>query len=571
MRRQSRVWSLGKTVSTCRAVSPKRYGTANEKPKSKRVTPKEEKMKRRLSLYMGVAVLSLGSLLGQDQGGGAQRGQGAPVISINIERTIQTVDYRSKGATQIDFRGTALLPQAKGVAKIDPKNGTIVIDAKFDELSPASQFGNECLTYVLWAITPEGRANNLGELVVESRKSKLDVTTRLQNFGLIVTAEPFSAVTAPSEDVILENIVRPDTKGQVDAVNAKYELLQRGRYRDLNLQPLSGTGGVPLSLLEARNAKRIAELRQADKYSPDAWARATDALNRAEDYQTRKQAKAVPTAARDAAQAFEDAITVGAKRQEDERQAAERQAAAEREAQAKAAQDAEAQRRVEAEKQQLQAERDAAQQAAARAQAEQAQAQADRQRLEAEQQRAEAQAGQQQAQDAAAAAQAAAAAAQAAAEKAQQEQQVLRANLLQQFSLILETRDTVRGLVVNLGDVLFTTGKYDLRPEARERLAKLSGIVLAHPGLNLAVEGYTDNVGSESFNQTLSEQRASSVRAYLIAQGLGPNTISATGFGLSNPVADNSTSQGRQKNRRVEIVVSGEIIGTKIGSPRTQP
>ena len=522
----------------------------------------------RIGLYLWVATFSVGSLLGQQRGGETQPSQGAPIISINIERTIQTIDYQTKGSTHIDFRGTALSPQAKGEAKIDPKNGAIQIDAKFDELSAVSQFGNAYLTYVLWAITPEGRANNLGELSLSGTRSKLEVTTHLQNFGLIVTAEPFSAVTAPSEDVILENIVRSDTKGQVEAVNAKYELLQRGRYRDLNLQPLSGD--EPLSLLEARNAMRIAERRQADKYAPDAWARATETLDRAEDYETRTQMKAVPTAARDAAQAFEDAITVGAKRQEDERQAGERQAAAEREAQAKAAQQAEAQQRAEADRQRLQAELGAAKEAAGRAQAEQAQAEADRQRLTAEQQRAEALAGQQQAQNAAAAADAAAAAAQAAAEKAQEEQQELRASLLQQFSLILETRDTVRGLVVNLGDVLFTTGKYDLRQEARERLAKLSGIVLAHPGLNLAVEGYTDNVGSESFNQTLSEHRASGVRAYLIAQGLGPSTISATGFGLSNPVADNTTSQGRQRNRRVEIVVSGEIIGTKIGSPRTQ-
>jgi outer membrane protein OmpA-like peptidoglycan-associated protein len=279
----------------------------------------------------------------------------------------------------------------------------------------------------------------------------------------------------------------------------------------------------------------------------------------------------VASAARDAIQNFEDAITVSAKRQEDERLAQERQAAADREAQAHAAQEAEAQQRAAAEKQRTQAELDAAREAAARAQADQQRAEAEKQEAEAqkaqadaERAQAEAQAKQQQAQDAATAAQAAAA-------QAEQEKQQLRASLLEQFNRILETRDTVRGLVVNLGDVLFATAKYDLRPDARERLAKLSGIVLAHPGLNLAIEGYTDNVGSESFNQTLSEQRAGSVRAYLIAQGLNPGSVSATGFGMSNPVAENSTSAGRQKNRRVEIVVSGEIIGAKIGSPRNNP
>jgi outer membrane protein OmpA-like peptidoglycan-associated protein len=521
-------------------------------------------------ITLGVLAASLTAMAVVAQAQAQTQNQGAPVISINVERTIQTVNYGSKGSTHIDFRGTALLPLAKGEARIEAKNGAIVVDCNFDNLSAPGQFGNAYLTYVLWAITPEGRANNLGELVLDGKKSKLEVTTRLQNFGLIVTAEPYFAVTAPSEDVILENIVRPDTKGQVAVVNAKYELLQRARYRDANLTPLSGPSDT-LSLLEARNAMRIAHWRQADKYAQESWSKASDALNRAEDYEAHKQWKAAQATARDATQGFEDAITVSMKRQEEERLAQERQAAAEREAQARAAQEAEAQQRAAAETQRMQAELDAAREAAARAQADQQRSDAEKQKAEAEKAQAdaekaqaEAQAKEQQAQDAAAAAQASAA-------QAEQEKEQLRASLLEQFNRILETRDTARGLVVSLGDVLFATGKYDLRPDARERLAKLSGIVLAHPGLNLAIEGYTDNVGSELFNQTLSEQRASSVRAYLIAQGLNPETVSATGFGMSNPVADNSTAAGRQKNRRVEIVVSGEIIGTKIGSSRNNP
>jgi flagellar motor protein MotB len=429
---------------------------------------KEAKMGK-AGIYLCIAILGVGSLFAQERGGAtAQRPQDAPIININIQRTIQTVDYRTHGSTKIDFRGTALSPQAKGEAKIDAKNGSMEIGAEFEDLPPAAQFGNAYLTYVLWAVTPEGRANNLGELMVDKGKSKLTVTTRLQNFGLMVTAEPFFAVTAPSEDVILENIVRTDTQGQVDTVSAKYELLQRGRYREMNLAPLSGGPGAPLSLIEARNAMRIAQWRQAEKYAPESWERATAALNRAEDFEARRESKAVATAARDAAQAFEDAIAVSAKRQGDEREAAEHQASADREAQARAGEQAEAQRRAEAEKQKLQAEANAAREAAARTQAEQAQADAEHQRSVAE---------------------ADAAAAHGEAAKAEEEKEELRASLLQQFNLVLETRDTVRGLVVNIGDVLFETGKYDLRPEARERLAKLSGIVLAHPGLNLAVEG----------------------------------------------------------------------------------
>jgi outer membrane protein OmpA-like peptidoglycan-associated protein len=130
----------------------------------------------------------------------------------------------------------------------------------------------------------------------------------------------------------------------------------------------------------------------------------------------------------------------------------------------------------------------------------------------------------------------------------------------------LETRDTPRGLVVNMGDVFFDFGKYDLRPKARDKLAKLSGIILAHPGLNLAVEGHTDNVGSDEVNQKLSEQRAGSVRGYLVGQGLADSTVTSQGFGKTNPAVDNGSAAGRQKNRRVEIVVSGEVIGVKIGT-----
>ncbi|HKV26759.1 MAG TPA: OmpA family protein, partial [Candidatus Acidoferrales bacterium] len=413
----------------------------------------------------------------------------------------------------------------------------------------------------------------------------LTTTTQLQTFGLIVTAEPDFGVTVPSQDVVLENIVRPDTQGQVDAVAAKYELLQRGRYDDASLPALEASPNVPLDLLEARNAMRIAKLRLADKYAPDSWAKAMDAINRAEDYQTRKQRKSVPTAARDAVQGFEDAITIGLRRQDEERLVQERAAAAQREAQAKADQAAEAQRRAEAEKQaleaQLAASKDAQARAEAQAQQQQAQLQAQQAQVAAEQAheaavkaqleatqeaqaRAAAQAQQQQAE-------AQAQQAREAASKAEQEQQQLRATLLAQFNRILETHDTPRGLVVNIGDVLFATGKYDLRPEARERLAKLSGIVLAHPGLKLAVEGYTDNVGSEEFNQTLSEHRATAVRQYLVDQGLEADSITATGLGMSAPVADNSTAAGRQKNRRVEIVISGEVIGTKIGATPNQP
>lgn len=488
----------------------------------------------------------------------AQTSGQSSVINIQIQRTIPVVNYWAKGSTKVDFQGTAFLPKAEGQAKVESKGGALAIDASFSNLTPASQFGNAYLVYVLWAITPEGRANNLGQLILNGTKSKLQTSTRLQTFGLMVTAEPYFAVSAPSETVIMENVVRPDTKGQVDAVNANFELLQRGKYREANLSPVDSSGNAGLDLLQARNAMRIAKYRGADKYAPESWAKAMDALNRAEDYNKRKQKNAIPTAARDAVQGFEDAITIALKRQDDERLANERAASAQREAEAKAQQDAaakqaeqakaeqeeEARKREKAEKERLQAELASAKDAAARAEAEKAQAAADAAALAAQQQAAKEK---------------------EAAEQAEREKQQLRANLLAQFNKILETRDTPRGLVVNLGDVLFAFGKYDLKPEARERLAKLSGIVIAHPGLHLDIEGYTDNVGSDAINQTLSEQRANAVKEYLVSQGLDASSITTKGFGKAMPVADNATAAGRQQNRRVEIVISGEVIGTKIG------
>jgi outer membrane protein OmpA-like peptidoglycan-associated protein len=529
-------------------------------------------MRRAAAVWVLLLGLGVGSAFAQEQAQPQSQSQPAPVIQISVTRTIQAVNYMARGATHIDFRGTALLPRASGEARIEAKNGAVSINANFSNLSGPGQFGPAYLTYVLWAVTPEGRVNNLGQLNLDGDRSKVQVTTRLQTFGLIVTAEPYYAVSFPSEDVILENIVRADTKGQVDSVSAKYELLQRSRYQELNLQPLDDPN-ADLDLLQARNAKRIAQLRGADKYAADSWAKASDALAHAEDYETRKQRRAVPTAARDAVQGYEDAITISLKRQDDERLAKEREAAAAREAHAKSEQEAESQRRALAEKQQAEAEAQRAEAEKQQAEAEkqrmaaelaaakeaQARAEADRERAEAEKAKAEAQAQQQAAQDAAAREK-------EAAEKAEREKEELRATLLAQFNRILETRDTPRGLVVNLGDVLFATAKFDLRPEARERLAKLSGIVLAHPGLNLTIEGHTDNVGSDTFNQTLSEQRAQSVRQYLVDQGLESSAISAQGFGKTMPVADNTTADGRQKNRRVEIIVSGEVIGTKIGA-----
>lgn len=509
-----------------------------------------------------------------------QAGGPTPVYRVTVvSRTTKAVNYRHhSGSTKVDLRGTTLMPDARGDAKVESKPGVIKIDADMEKMQRPTAYGPEYLTYVMWAITPEGRATNLGEVLLNSDKSKLSATTELQAFGLIVTAEPYFAVTQPSDVVVMENFIRQDTVGGIEEVDAKFELLQRGQYT-LNvspkeLKPLPLDPKIPLELYEARNAVRIAGWAGADRYAPDAYEKARHGLENAEGYLQRKAgAKPIATAAREAAQMAEDARIIAIKRIEDERIASDKAAAAEREARAKAEAEAQtreaemqSQRRAQAEADRAAAERMKAEAVRARQEAEQAAEFAAKQKAEADQARAAALAQQQMAQTEAEKARLAADEADRLRMKAETEKEQLRAQLLQQLNLILETRDTARGLVVSMSDVLFDTGKYSLKPGAREKLAKVSGIVLSHPGLKLAVEGHTDSVGSEDMNQRLSENRAMGVRDFLVQQGLSINDVTAQGFGKTMPVATNDTAEGRQRNRRVELIVSGEVIGTKFGN-----
>lgn len=523
---------------------------------------------------------------------GQQAEKNAPIYQVNVVGdSVTAISYQHRsGATDIGFQGTPLLVQAKGEAKVESKQGRLAIDAKFKDLVPAQRFGAEFFTYVLWAITPEGKASNLGEILLNGAdSSKIQVTTALQTFGLIVTAEPYYAVSQPSNVVVLENVVLPETAGVIEKVTAKYELLDRGEYSYNVAQENQNVAKtfVPLEVLEARNALAIAKNAGAAQYAADALSRAQMSLANAETILAhRGDRKQEVQSARDAVENAADARQITLRRKADEAAAAERAAEAKREADAQAAaaaasakqqQDelARQQAELEKEKAELQAQQEAQARALAdaKAQAEAAarqQAELDKEKaqLEAQQEaqaRALADAKAQQEQQAAAQAQQAAAQAQAAAARSEQEKEELRANLLQQFSRILPTTDTSRGLKVNMADVLFDTAKYDLQPAAREALAKLSGIVEAHPGLKLQIEGYTDSVGSDAYNQTLSESRASSVRAYLVSQGVDPAAVTSIGYGKSSPVASNDSVTGRKQNRRVEIIISGEIIGTQIG------
>jgi outer membrane protein OmpA-like peptidoglycan-associated protein len=530
-----------------------------------------------------------------------------PVFRVTVVgRMTPAINYRPrKGDTEIDFGGTPLLPHSKGHATVRGRKGYIDIDAKFDKLQPASRFGREYLTYVLWAITPEGRATNLGELQVNGDDGRLHVTTELQAFGLVVTAEPYFAVTQPSDVVVMENAIREGddpTIGNIAVVRARYELLKRGSYL-MNQEPSrlrvkALEPGAPLDLAEARNAVELARLAGADRDAPETFDKAARLLIEAErSREHHRPADEVMMPARQAAQTAEDARLIALRKQE-EAYAADQQALARqretaaldraiseesRRRQAELDMAAAERQRQEAEAARLAAERDKRSAEAARVAlererqgldearaaaerekqlAEVARIEADRQRAAAERERAEAQAARTAAESARGAAESRAQEAHALAAQSEREKAELRERLRQQLNVILETRETARGLIVNLSDVLFDTGSANLKPGAREKVAKIAGILLAYPGLTVEVDGHTDNVGDDGYNQRLSEHRADSVRSYLVQQGIPPVSVTAAGFGEAQPVATNGTSTGRQLNRRVELVVSGDPIGT---------
>jgi len=556
----------------------------------------------------------------------------APIYRVTVtERTAKAISYRHRsGATKIDFGGTALMPSAHGEAKVESKQGYIEIEVEFRNLPEATQFGAEYLTYVLWAITPEGRTSNLGEILRNGTSSKLDVTTELQAFGLVVTAEPYFAVSRPSDVVVMENVVRPDTLGKIELIDAKYELLQKGQYEHLaNVLELKVDRKMPLELYEARNAVHIARTSGAARYATETFEKAESNLKQAEAYHARHAgSKPVAMTARQAVQVAEDSRAIAVKRQDDDLLAAERQAGADRELRAEngraaavsetdrvTREAADAKSKAEGEADRLKHDNDA-QRAAAQTEADRlkqendaktaaAQTEADRLKRDNDVQRTavqtEADRLKQENDAKMAAAQTEAdrlkrdndvqrTAAQTEADRLKQENDAkmasaqtdldraareksqaeaekteLRATLLLQFNAILQTRDTARGLIVNMSDVLFDTAKFSLRPEALIKLAKVAGIVSGHPGLRLDVEGHTDNVGGDSYNQQLSEQRGVSVRDYLTQQGMQQGSVTTKGFGKTQPIAPNDTAAGRQQNRRVELVISGEVIGVDIG------
>jgi outer membrane protein OmpA-like peptidoglycan-associated protein len=484
-------------------------------------------MRHRAASAIGLAAVfsSAGCLLAQER----------PQIpdSAVVKKSIASVGYEvGAGGTKVLLLGTPAAPNASGEAKVEAKKAGTEIEVKVKAMPAPTTLGTELLTYVLWTVTPDGSTTNLGEISIDKNgEGKLEASTKSQTFALGVTAEPYFAVALPSEVVVLVNDVSKKTKGKIYPENS-YKLMKRSQYAKLG-NPLALTldlKNVPLEMYEARNAVEIAKSQGAEKYSPEIFSKATSSLQMAENaLGSKADTSKVLTNARQTIQFAEDARALSAVRQEAERIQKEKDEAA---AKAKA----EAEQRA-AEEANRQAELTAAKEAQMKAEAEAKQA--------AEQAKAEA--------------------AKEEAERARAATVALRQQLLQQLNSVLQTTDSPRGLVVNMADVLFDFGKYNLKPDAQIKLAKLSGIIQSHPGLHLAIEGHTDSIGGDEANMKLSQQRADAVRDFILGQGLPDGTVTAVGMGKADPVADNGTNEGRQKNRRVEIIVSGEVIGAKIG------
>ncbi|SFS21491.1 Outer membrane protein OmpA [Granulicella pectinivorans] len=502
---------------------------------------------RAMSTLMLCGLMCAGSAFAQEQNPTAAPG---PIVEKDgiflyrvkvVQRDLDAVNYLHRsGSTEIGFEGTDLLPNAKGEAKVTSERGGITIDAKFEGLTPANGFGREYLTYVLWAISADGRPQNLGEVLPAGTKNNIHVTTALQSFGMIVTAEPYYAVAQPSDVIVLKNVIRPNkTSGELQKVNAHFALLPRGAYANTDgsksiSDPITRNERSPLELYQAHNAVAIAMNTGADKYASDIMKEAMLDLKNADDIDSNKKGdrKMEITFARQAVQRAEDARILTLRKQ-----AAERQ------------------QQTEMAKNQAQADAAAAAAAAQQSQMEAAQAAAAKARADAERERAEADAARARAQA-------------AEANKSAQDANAVREKLRGQLNSVLQTSESARGLIVNMSDVLFDTGKYTLKQNTQISLAKVAGILQAYPGLKLQVEGYTDSVGSDELNQKLSENRAGAVKDFLVTQGVSINNITAAGYGKSKPVADNGTAAGRQQNRRVQLVVSGDAIGITASEPQ---
>jgi flagellar motor protein MotB len=482
-----------------------------------------------------------------------------PIYRVTIvQRTTPAINYSHRSEpTKIDFRGTALLPQAHGDATVENRRGATLVDAHFSNVPPPTRFGAQYLTYVVWAISPDGRSQSVGELIPNgSDRGRLTASTPMQAFALIVTAEPYFSVSHPSDVVVMENAVRPETVGEVKQVNATYELMPRKEYTYSIPPPAQTPEGPAVSMREyeavvasyqAQNAIQIARAAGADRYAPERLSRAEQIFDQAKVLPRKSLGEQVVAKMRESAQIAEDARSISAKRAEEER-------LAQQQAQTAASAKEAAAERAAMEAAQLRAreEADRAREETARAAA----AEQARQQLEAEN-----------------AARVARERERAAAQTADRMRvpppdttRPTRASLRQRLSAAFQTLDSPRGLVVVVPNAQLENGPG--MENTRRRIAMVAYDLKAYPGLRIEVDGNIDS-GTPEAAHRLSIELASRVRDMLVMEGVSPSSINLQGYGSTRPMASNASAAGREQNRRVEIVISGDAIGNMATWDRT--
>jgi outer membrane protein OmpA-like peptidoglycan-associated protein len=496
------------------------------------------------------------------------------------------VIYEEGSTVVVSLGGTLRLPGGRGQAEVRRRPGVTEIDVTLQDMKPATLFGGDFVTYVLWTVSPEGLAINTGEFVLDGSRGRLRVSSPLDMFGLFVTAEPHYLVTTPSRFVVLDNTGVRVSRGQATTRPVRYGGFD-GVYvfeRESLLREQAARGRMRTELPQARVAVALAERAGGTRFAPGELRRAADALAKAESAAGRgADEEEVAILAHEAvrlAVAAQQAATAAGRQAalDEERRVAQVEidaltaartaadAAAARLEELRAQANAEAQEaraaavrfaqlstesRTQAERDRLAAEE--ARQARQQALSAQAAAEAAAQQARIEQASARAQA--EESRRAAAQLAELRALAERDAAQSRQEAEDARARMQYALGLVAETSASARGVIVSLPDILFDTGQATLRPQAREVLSRIAGVLLVAPDYELTIEGHTDSVGTDDYNQDLSERRSGSVRAYLGEARVSPELMRAVGFGKARPIASNDTAEGRQANRRVEIVI----------------
>ncbi len=588
--------------------------------------------KQKKQMQSGLAAAALSVLLGATASSAlAQQINVAPESTTVEGRTAMAISYPEGPSLSVKFKGTNRLPKANGEAKVERKRGATEIEIELDEMKPATSFGGDYATYVLWVVSPEGQTGNVGEFILRGNRAKLNVSTPQQTFAMFVTAEPHFLVSTPSRFVVLEN-TRPTsnlTSQMIKDSTIKYRAYE-GTY-DFRRETLTGEseakGETRSDVRQAMVSVKLAERAGAKDFSNEELAKARVALEKTlEASEANVDPKQLMILGHETVRLSVEAEKLARERSFQAALANERNQRAAtintlRVSIEKAASDAE-RARLEQERKtlELEIERNARTTAQAKADetarlmleetrkreaAEQRAAQLAQEKLQAEQQAAElakssaaaaqaaAQRAAQLAQEKVLAEQAAAAAlaqanatanqskeeaerirrerdavlaqANAAANQSKEEAERIRrerdeakARLQSALGAIVETRTTARGIIVNLPDILFDVNRATIKPQTRETLSKICGIMQVAGAYKMSIEGHTDSTGSDAHNQSLSERRAKSVHDYLGTCGLQASTLSSKGLGETQPLDTNDTVKGRQKNRRVEIVIEDQ-------------